>query len=126
MSSYSQPRLKAFKAGSAITGYTFVKFGADEKTVVPCALNERAIGIAQCDQANVGGPVDVALPGGGAALKISEDVALGKLLTSTAGALGEVADAAGEWVGAIAHKAGVANDVIAVEVIQTQAQASDA
>lgn len=127
MASRSQARIKTFKAGADLSAkqYTFVKFGSDDKTVVSCAANERAIGILQNDPVS-GGAAEVALPGGGALLKVSESVALGKLLTSTAAGLGEVADAAGEWCGALAYKAGDANDVIAVEVIATQAQASDA
>lgn len=125
--SHSDPRIYSFVAGANLSAlqYTFVKFGADNKTVAACGANERAIGILM-NKPLLGERAEVALPGGGAYLKVNENIALGKLLTSTAGGLGEVADAAGEWCGAIAYQAGVQNDVIAVEVIATQAQASDA
>lgn len=127
MSSSSKPRIKSYIAGADLSAkqYTFVKFGSDNKTVVACGGNERSIGILQ-NKPESGQAAEVALPGGGGKLKINESVALGKLLTSTSGGLGEVADAAGEWCGAMAYDEGVQNDVIAVEVIATQAQASDA
>ena len=125
--SYSTPREFSFIAGEDLSSkqYTFVKFGTDEKTVLGCGANERAIGILM-NAPESGEKAEIALPGGGGKLLISETVALGNLLTSTASGQGEVADAAGEWVAAIAHKAGVASDIIPVEVIQMQAQASDA
>lgn len=126
MTSHNEPRMKALKIDSAVTQYYFVKFGTDSEHVALAGANERAIAIAAEAGTTAEDQIDVYLPGGGGLLKVNETVALGKLLTSTAGGLGEVADAAGEWVGAIAWKAGVQNDVIPVEVIQMQAQASDA
>ena len=59
-------------------------------------------------------------------LKVSEAVALGKMITCGAAGKGEVADAAGEWVGAIAYEIGAAdNDVIGVEVTGFEAHSSD-
>ena len=125
--SYSNPRIYSFIASADLSAkqYTFVKFGATKDKVASCAANERAIGILLNAPAS-GERAEVALPGGGALLKVSETIALGKMLTSTAAGLGEVADAAGEWVGAIAYGDGVANDVIPVEVVGCQAYASDA
>lgn len=125
--SYPQPNLKAFKAGADLSAkqYHFVKFDTTKDTVVACAGNERAIGILM-NKPIQGEAAEVAIIGGGAKLKISEAVGLGKLLTSTAAGQGEVADAAGEWCAALAFEDGVTNDVIAVMVIATQAQASDA
>ena len=125
--SHSKPRLYSFKAGADLSAlqYTFVKFGSAKDTVAACGANERAIGILMNAPAS-GERAEVALPGGGAYLKINETVALGKLLTSTSGGLGEVADGADEWCGAIAYQDGVQNDVIAVEVLAQHASASDA
>lgn len=118
MASCSQPRLKSYKAGGAINPYCFVKFGADNQTVVACGANEKAIGIFMGNVAAASGDhIDVALPGGGAKLKVSEAVALGDNLTSIAAGQGEVADADGEWVGAIAYEVGATNDIIGVEVV---------
>lgn len=125
--SCSQKRIKTFKAGTALKAFTFVKFGADNETVVQCGANERCIGIFQGgEDAVIGDHVEIALPGGGAFLKVSEAVGLGKLITSTATGAGEVADAAGEFCGAVAYEAGVENDVICVEVALINATASDA
>lgn len=127
MSASSQPRIKALRGSGVIPAYSFVKFHTDKETVITCGANERAIGIAQNSAASVDGDIiEVAFPGGGAKLKVAETVALGKMLTSTAGALGEVADAAGEWVAAVAYEDGVVNDIIGVEVVLFQAVASDA
>lgn len=125
--SHSEPRIKSFIAGEDLSSdqYKFVKLSGDGKTVVGCGANERSCGILMNDPGN-GERAEVALPGGGGLLKINENVALGKMLTSTSGHLGEVADAAGEWVGAVAYDSGVQNDVISVEVTGFPAQASDA
>lgn len=127
MAASSTPRIQTFTASEDLSSkkYTFVKFGSTADKVASCGANERAIGILM-NAPESGGKAEVALPGGGAKLKISEIVALGKILTSTAEGLGEVADAANEWVSAIAHDAGVANDIIPVEVVQFQATTSDA
>ncbi|MCK5608281.1 DUF2190 family protein [Candidatus Pacearchaeota archaeon] len=127
MSVSSTPRKVTLKASGAITKYTFVKFGATKDLVAQCGANERSIGICQATADAADGEfVEVALPGGGALLQVGETVALGKILTSTSAGLGEVADAAGEWCGALAYESGVVSDIIGVEVIATQAQASDA
>jgi hypothetical protein len=127
MSVSSEPKIRTYKAEGAITAKTFVKFGATKDLVDQCAANERAIGVYMGDSdAAANDYVEIALPGGGALLKVNETVALGKMLTSTSAGLGEVADAAGEWVGAVAYEDGVQNDIIGVEVCLMQAQASDA
>ena len=128
MASSSTPRIVTYIAAADLSALknTFVKFGATRDKVDACGANERAIGILQNDPDN-GEVAEVALPGGGAKLKVSEAVALGKMLTSTAAGKGEVADAAGEWVGAIAYEIGAAdNDVIGVEVTGFEAHSSDA
>ena len=124
---HSQPRIITFSAESDLSAlqYTFVKLGTAKHQVDAAGANGRAIGILM-NAPVAGGVAEVAINGGGAKLKVSETVALGKLLTSTSGGLGEVADAAGEWCAAIAFEDGVANDVIGVEVIQMNAHASDA
>ncbi len=127
MAASSTPRIKTFKAGGTIPAFSFVKFDTAKDTVVVCGANERAIGIHMGSASIAEGErAEVALPGGGAKLLVSETIALGKLLTSTATGKGEVADAAGEFCAAIAHEDGVANDIIGVEVIAMQAVASDA
>jgi len=126
MSASSAPKVKAFLGSGIVPAYSFVKFGATKDVVTACGLNERAIGIAQNSAASVDGDVlEVALMGGGAKLKCSEAIALGKMLTSSAGGLAKVANAAGEWIGAIAFEDGVLNDIIGVEVVGFQAVASD-
>jgi hypothetical protein len=125
--SHSEPRLKGFLAAAdlRLKQYHFVKLSTDGQHVTYAGANERAIGILM-NAPNTGEPAEVALQGGGALLSIAEAVTIGKLLTPEAAGQGEVADAAGEWVGAIAMDGGAEDDVISVEVIQCQAQASDA
>ena len=62
---------------------------------------------------------EVALPGGGALLQVSETVTAGKLLTATADGEGEVVDAANEFYDAVAYEDGAANDIIDVFVVAT-------
>lgn len=127
MASTSQPKVRNYKAGGVITNYTFVKFGADKDTVVQCGQNERAIGVYNGEADAVENDfVGVCLPGGGARLKVDETVGLGKMITSKSTGLGEVVDAAGEWVGALGYEDGVQSDIIAVEVVGFEAVASDA
>ena len=127
--SFEAPKIVTFRAGADLSAkqYRFVKFGADEEKVVACGANERAIGVLMNAPA-LGGVAEVAVPGGGAKLKISEagGVTLGKLLTSDTNGDGEIADAAGEWVGAMAMGAGAQSDVISVRVLAMNAHASDA
>lgn len=113
-------------AAGVIAQFVAVKFHTDGESVVKAGANERAIGIAQSAATASGEAVEVAMFGGGALLKINEAVDAGKLLTPTSDGYGEVADAAGEWCFALALQTGVQNDVIEVEVIACQAQASDA
>lgn len=125
MAATSEPRIRAYLGSGVIPAFSFVKLSANN-TVITCGHNERAIGIAQNSAASVDGDViEVALPGGGAKLKCSGVIALGKQLTSSAGGLAEVTDAAGEWCGAVAYESGVLNDVIGVEVVLFPSQATD-
>lgn len=121
-----KPNLEGFIAETAVTKYTAVKYGSSRNQVVPCGNNERAIGVAMSDGSTAGDHIEVARPGGGARLKVNEAIGLGKLITSTAGALGEIADAAGEWSFAMADEEATAqNDYIDVVVIACQAYATD-
>ena len=126
MSSTSAPKIKAFTAGGVIPEFTFVKFGADKQTIVACGLNERAIGIAQNRGGSIlGDTVEVALPFGGAKLKLTGVTALGKMLTSAADGKGYVPAAGGLWVAAVAYEDGVAGDIAFVMVTGFPSAASD-
>lgn len=121
----SQPRLRNYKAGGAIRPFRFVKWGSDNETMLECDANEKSMGIYQGEETLASGDFgEVALPGGGGLLEVSETVALGKFLTPTADGEGEVVDAANELYGAIAYESGVAGDVIGVEVIPSTESAS--
>lgn len=128
MSNSSTPRLKTYKAEGAIRPYRFVKFGSAEGGMLECDANEKAIGVYQGEETLASGDFgDVALPGGGALLQVSETVVRGKRLTPTADGEGEVVDAAGEEFGAVAYQDGAADDILYVEVCtSTESVASDA
>lgn len=127
MSVSRKQRIETYKAEGNLSSdqYKFVKRGTKDGTVVLAGANDKTVGILQ-NEPEDGLPAEVAMPAGGALLKISETVARGKQLTPTALGLGEVVDMAGENVGAIADVSGVANDVIGVEVTNMQAHVSDA
>lgn len=116
-----------FKAAADLSSYQycFVYISA-ANTVTYCGANGRVLGILQNkpDAANESAVVRIA---GRSLLKVNEECAVGKLLTSTSAGLGEIVDAAGEFVGAIAHEAATAqNDLITVEIAKFTAHASDA
>lgn len=115
---------------SNLTGkeYHFVSFDATDDDVVnlaetqalpPYVLLEAADGSSTVKEGSI------ALYGR-TKLKISETVAPGKFLVPGTGGLGEVADAAGERYGVIALTGGVANDIIEVEIMRGEVEASDA
>lgn len=128
MAALTQPvNISTFKAGGTIRKFRFVALNAAGE-VVECGANGRAIGIHQGNESVSSGEfLDVALSGGGAKVEAGEAIAVGKLLTSTATGAAEVADAAGEFCGAIAmESAASSGDIIGVRVVALQAQASDA
>lgn len=120
MSVSFKPNLRTYKAEGAIRPYRFVKWGAAAGGILECDANEKALGIFQGQEALASGEFgEVALPGGGALLQVSETVTAGKLLTATADGEGEVVDAANEFYGAVAYEDGAANDIIDVFVVAT-------
>jgi len=127
MASITQPQITTFKAGGAINAYRFVTISSAGE-VTECGANGKAIGISQNSSSVASGEfVEVALPGGGAKLTVSEACAVNKFLTSTSVGKGEIVDAAGEYCGAIAFEAGAADgDIIGVRVVAFTAVASDA
>lgn len=119
MPSFNEPRMHTFIAGEDLSSaqYKFVKFGADEKTVLlSTVLGAHTVGILQNAPAS-GQAAEVALPGGGAKLKVAGTVVKLAYLSNTAAALGDTALTTHQ-VGAQAYEAGVANDVINVEVMK--------
>jgi hypothetical protein len=125
----TQPvNITTFKAGGTIRKFRFVKIDNSTGTVSECGANQRAVGISQNSASvTVGQLIEVALSGGGAKLEAGEAMGEGKMITSTSAGKGEIADAAGEWVGAVAFQAAAADgDVIGVRVYGFQAHASDA
>lgn len=126
--SYSQPRLRTYKAEGTIRPYRFVKWGSAQGSILECDANEKSCGIYQGEDTLSSGDFgDVAIQGGGARLQVSETVTKGKFLTPTADGEGEVVDAANEYYGAVAEEGGSANDIVGVEVIAaTESVSSDA
>lgn len=120
MASSSTPRIFSLKADGAITAYTFVKAGSDANHCAQAGLNDRPIGIAQNAASAAGDKVEVAFPGGGAKLQVDGTVAASARLYSDASGLGKKCDGASKFIGALAMDAGVANDVIPVEVCVAQ------
>ena len=128
MSVHSEPRLRTFVSEGVIRPYRFVKWGAAEGAMLECDGNEKPMGIYQGEDTLASGEFgEVALPGGGALLEVSETVTRGKFLTPTADGEGEVVDAANEYYGAVAYQDASSGDIIDVEVIAaTESVSSDA
>lgn len=120
MAVHSEPRIRTFKSEGVIRPYRYVKWGAAAGGMLECDANEKSVGIYQGETTLASGDFgDVALPGGGALLEVSETITAGKFLTPTADGLGEVVDAAAEFYGSVAQESAVASDIIGVEVIAT-------
>jgi len=123
--SYMQPRIKSFKCGSDLSAkqFTFVKFGSDDETIVPCTVaDEKSIGVLMnAPDFSVGEFAEVALPGGGAKLKASGVIPRGSYISSavTSGQAKVAAPGSGlhSHVGAIAHATSATNDIISVELV---------
>jgi hypothetical protein len=119
--------LKTFIASADLSTYQYhaVKLSA-ANTVALCGNNERAIGILQDKPAAAGAAALVCI-GGTSKLVAGELIAVGKHITSKADGHGEVADAAGEWVFALALENSAADgEIIEVLMAFFTAHASDA
>jgi len=120
------PHPASFVAGEDLSDYQYhFVYLTDDNEVKHAGANKKTVGIL-LNAPEEGETASVALVGQIAKLKISETVAVTKLLTSTSGSEGEVVDAAGEWAGAMALQAGVEDDIIEVLVTAFTAHASDA
>ena len=121
MSAHSEPRLYAFFAEADLSAkqFTFVKFGAADNGVVNSGAGEAIDGIMQ-DAPATGEAGAVALPGGGAKLKLGGTVTRGQFIKSGAAGVGVAATANLEIYGAKAMASGVSGDVIPVEVVTGQ------
>ena len=121
--------VRSYKAAADLSSYQyhFVKLTADN-TVNLCGNNERAVGILQNKPDTAGQEAVVALPGEVSKMVAGEAIAIGKMITSKADGHGEVADAASEWVCALAQfkAADAAGDIIDVLVAGFDAHESDA
>ena len=128
MASSFQPKLRSYVSSGVIPAYSFVKLaGADKNPTVVVCESARAYGISQNDaQIPSGTPVEVALPGGGALLKIAGNVALGNSLKATTAGAGIATTTAGDYSGAVAVEAGVSGDIIGVHVVRDQKYSADA
>lgn len=117
MSSYHKSNMKTFKAGADLSAkqYHFMKIGTNDDEVIIAGAGQNTIGVLM--NAPVSGePAEIAMPGGGALLKLDEAVSALDLLTATSSGQGEQVDAADEAVSAMAIEGGADGDVIEVAV----------
>jgi len=116
-----------YEVATSVAANVFVYPTADNR-VATCGSNGKAVGISMeaVDGSSTVKTIDVATVGEVGKLKLNETVTIGKLLTSTSAGYGEAADAAGEFVGAIALQGGDQNDIIEVLIVAMHAHASDA
>lgn len=118
MSSRKRECALTFKAAAAITKGLAVKGGADGEHVAKSVLaTDKSIGLALNDAPTAEDKVEVALPGGGGVAKLGGTVAFGDLLApDTAGKLVATTTPGDRYI-AMAMDAGVADDLIGVEVV---------
>ena len=96
---------ESYKASVDLTDgqYLFLKRGAERQEAASAGAGEETIGVQMSvpESATAGEGVDVAMPGGGAKLKVSASALVGNThLKSDANGLG-VAASSGDFVGAI-------------------------
>ena len=121
--------LQTFAAAANLSAYQYhFVYLTDDLTVNVAGANAITIGILQnkdCDAA--GKACKVAILGSVSKLVAGEGAAVGKMITAKSDGHGEIADAADEFVGAIAlTAAGAANDEFTVLVTAFDAVSSDA
>lgn len=118
MASYQQPNLYAYKSDSAtIQVGMAVKAGSDEAHVaLAAAATDKVIGLAMSPVSAIEDVLEVAAPGGGAKGLLGGTVAFGDFLTSNAAGKLVATTTANDKVIAQALQAGVADDLISVQV----------
>lgn len=130
MASCSDPRIRTYRASGTIPARRFVKLdtgSADKDPTVVVCESGRALGISMNDSdVTTGNSVEVALPGGGAVLKLAGTVSLGQSIKPTTGGKGVVTASAGDYAGAFGVEKGVDGDEIGVEVVRDQKYSADA
>lgn len=123
MSSFPERKIQTFLAGGTIVEGHAVKL-SDENTVVECtAATDRTIGWAQ-HGASSGKSVEVAMPGGGAKIKLSDTVTVGKFVSSTTDGTAIRVGNASDVVAAQVLESGVSGDMVQAQVLIFQATAA--
>lgn len=118
MSSHRQPIFKTFHAGADLSTHQnkFVKFGADNKTVVLAGAGDPTVGVLMNAPIS-GDPAEVALPGGGALIKLNATLTALTEVKSDSGGLAVAGAGSGDWTSAILQDGGVANDIVECYVV---------
>lgn len=131
MSSFPKPNITTFIANSDLSSnqFQFVKLISDsapggEQTVdLQTTKGGKTIGILM-NAPLAGDMAEVAMPGGGAKLKIGATAhVMDKMISEGTDGKGMPDDAAGQWVGAQSLQEGVSGDVIPVQVLGFESQA---
>jgi len=118
MSSHSDSKIQSFKAAAAIARGLCVKAGADREHVAVCsAATDKIVGLTNSAPTEAEEMVEVCLPGGGAKGKLGGTVSWGDMLTSDSAGKLVATTTENDRIVAMAMEDGVANDLIAVEVV---------
>ncbi|MBF0300596.1 MAG: hypothetical protein HQK51_17920 [Oligoflexia bacterium] len=121
MSSFLEPRIKTYYAQDDLFDkqYHFVTFGdADEKIVLANSKNG-ILGVLM-NRPKKGDAAEIALPGGGAELKMSATITRGDNISVTEVGQGKKSSVNGEFVGAVAMENGVPGKIISVDLVRCQ------
>ena len=118
MSGHAQPNVLTYKADGAISKGMVVKPGSDRDHVAKSVLaTSKNFGIAMNTVTAAEDKVEVALPGGGAKGLLGDTVSFGDLLTADSAGKLVATTTANDKIVAQALEDGVANDLIAVNVV---------
>jgi len=130
MAQYVPGVIKSFEAGEDLSSYQYCLVKAtgtgsgNDNKVSHATANANTVGVLM-NKPEKGEEAEVIITGT-AKLKVSEEVGNGQLLTSGSTAQGEVVDAAGEFISAMALEyAGASGDIIEVLVCHGKAHAAE-
>ena len=125
MASFLAPKIYSYKTTAAILKGKAVKIGSTRDTVVVGAANtDRCIGLAQSESTAAGDIIEVAHAGGGGKALLGETVAAGIDLCAGADGRLVAVNAAGDEIIARTLEAGVAGQLVSVQIDHSSASAA--
>lgn len=127
MTSFQQPNMQSYLADGAIPYGKAVKIGSSRTNVAVCSANtDDVIGVCQTrDVTAAGDTVEVAMPGGGAAVLLAEAASAGQVMVPHTDGGWVKPNALGDNIGVQILEDGVIGDIVAATVVVGKATAAE-